>query len=73
MSSMFLDSGEIRELTNRIQHASQAKVLRAMGIEHRARPDGSIAVLRAHVEQVFGARSTDDKPRKLKREHTELA
>lgn len=25
-----------------------------MGIEHRARPDGSLAVLRTHVEQQLG-------------------
>jgi hypothetical protein len=26
-----------------------------MGIEHKTRADGSVAVLRAHVERVFGA------------------
>ncbi|MGO4379654.1 DUF4224 domain-containing protein [Pseudoduganella sp. RAF19] len=55
---MFLDSDEVRELTDRIQRAAQAKVLRSMGIEHRARPDGSLAVLRAHVEQVLGVGAT---------------
>ena len=54
MSSMFLDADEVRELTSRVQHASQAKVLRSMGIEHKIRPDGTLAVLRAHVEKVFG-------------------
>lgn len=54
MSKMFLDSDEVRELTCRIQHAAQARVLRSMGIEHRARPDGSIAVLRSHVESALG-------------------
>lgn len=52
---MFLDMDELRELTARQQHSAQAKVMRAMGIEHRARPDGSLAVLRLHVEQVLGA------------------
>ncbi|MGO4480008.1 DUF4224 domain-containing protein, partial [Massilia sp. 2TAF26] len=28
---MFLDSDEVRELTDRIQRAAQAKVLRSMG------------------------------------------
>lgn len=51
---MFLDSDEVRELTRRVQHAAQARTLRAMGIEHRPRPDGSLAVLRAHVEQQLG-------------------
>jgi hypothetical protein len=54
VSKMFLDNAELRELTCRIQHAAQAKVLRAMGIDHRARPDGTIAVLRSHVEHVLG-------------------
>jgi hypothetical protein len=54
VSKMFLDSSEVKELTCRVQHASQAKVLRSMGIEHRARPDGTIAVLRSHVEQALG-------------------
>jgi hypothetical protein len=54
VSKMFLDSDEVRELTARMQHVAQAKALRAMGIEHRARPDGTLAVLRAHVEQVLG-------------------
>jgi hypothetical protein len=51
---MFLDSDEVRELTNRIQHSAQANALRSMGIEHKARPDGSLAVLRTHVEQCLG-------------------
>jgi hypothetical protein len=51
---MFLSDDEISSMTSRVQHAAQAKVLRSMGIEHRTRPDGSLAVLRAHVEQAFG-------------------
>ena len=53
MTKMFLDASELRELTQRSQHASQVKVLRSMGIEHRPRPDGSVAVLRSHVEHVL--------------------
>lgn len=53
---MFLDSDEIRQLTKRIQRAAQAKVLSAMGIQHKRRPDGSVAVLRALVEKEFGLR-----------------
>ncbi|NIA57254.1 hypothetical protein HAV22_26890 [Massilia sp. TW-1] len=26
-----------------------------VGIEHRVRPDGTVAVMRAHAEKVFGA------------------
>lgn len=50
---MFLDTDEVRELTDKSRYTSQVKVLRAMGIEHRTRPDGSIAVLRSHVEQIM--------------------
>lgn len=64
--SMFLDSDEIRELTNRIQHSAQARTLRSMGIEHRQRPDGSLAVLRSHVEEVIGGRGEGKKIKEFK-------
>ena len=54
---MFLTREEIRGLTTRIQYSAQVKILRAMGIEHRVRPDGSVAVLRMHVEQLLGGES----------------
>lgn len=52
---MFLTRDEIVALTARIHHSAQRKVLSMMGIEHRTRPDGSIVVLRTHVEQILGA------------------
>lgn len=59
MPQLFLTPQEIDELTDRHgKHrrvATQRAALRAMGIEHRVRPDGSIAVLRAHVENLLGA------------------
>lgn len=55
VSDMFLSPEELQELTGRVQRAAQVKVLRGMGIEHRQRPDGSVAVMRAHIEKVFGA------------------
>lgn len=51
---MFLTPDEVRELTGRLRRDAQAAALRHMGIEHKVRPDGSIAVLRAHVEREFG-------------------
>jgi len=54
MDGMFLDDDELRSMTKRVQRAAQVKVLCGMGIEHRQRPDGTLAVLRAHVEKVFG-------------------
>ena len=52
--AMFLDRDELAQLTSRRRRNAQVHMLRAMGIEHRVRPDGSVAVLRAHVEQTFG-------------------
>lgn len=51
---MFLDKKQLVELTSRHRRDCQVKMLRGMGIEHRVRADGSIAVLTAHVEQKFG-------------------
>lgn len=66
MSGTFLEPKEVRELTGRVHYASQAKVLRSMGIEHRARPDGSLALLRSHVEDVMGGGQS--KPKKTEPE-----
>jgi len=39
---MILTESEIVAITNRKRHKAQAKVLTALGIPHRARPDGSL-------------------------------
>lgn len=51
---MILTDEELKDLTGRQRKDAQVRVLRFMGIEHRIRPNGSIAVLKAHVEQVLG-------------------
>lgn len=51
---MILSEAEIRELTGKVQSNAQARALGLMGIEHRQRPDGSVVVLRAHLEKVLG-------------------
>ncbi|VVE71517.1 hypothetical protein PAN31117_04081 [Pandoraea anapnoica] len=51
---IFLTQSEIREMTGRVRHKSQTLVLSALGIEHKVRPDGSLLVLRSHVEQALG-------------------
>jgi hypothetical protein len=51
---MILTPAELAELTQRTRKDAQVRVLRFMGIEHRVRPDGSVAVSRAHVEAVLG-------------------
>ncbi|HEY4074989.1 MAG TPA: DUF4224 domain-containing protein [Herbaspirillum sp.] len=44
---MFLTADQIKELTKRVHHSAQSRVLASMGIEHKPRPDGSVVVLRA--------------------------
>lgn len=50
---MILTQEQLSELTGRRRHDAQAKVLRHMGIEFRQRPDGSLAVARAHVDAML--------------------
>lgn len=50
---MILDETQLFELTKKKRSSAQATVLCAMGIEHRVRPDGSVAVSEAHVERVL--------------------
>lgn len=61
---MFLTAEELREMTKRTQYRAQIRVLRALGIAHKVRPDGSVAVLRAHVEKEFGAGVSSSSPKK---------
>jgi len=51
---MFLTISELRELTGKTQRNAQAVVLRSMGIQHKLRPDGTVAVLRSYIEQALG-------------------
>lgn len=53
MPTLFLDTEEVQALTKRSVRPAQVRVLKAMGIEHRVRPDGSVAILRAHITKVF--------------------
>lgn len=52
---MFLTPTELADLTGKVRSSAQVRALRAMGVEHRVRPDGTVAVLRAHVESLLGA------------------
>lgn len=55
----FLTDSEIKDLTRRTRRDAQVRVLRFMGIAHRLRPDGTVAVLRGHVEMEMGGTSRD--------------
>ena len=57
---MFLTPEEIVALTRRKRRPAQVIALRYMGIEHRVRPDGSVAVLRSHVERLLGGEVVPD-------------
>lgn len=54
---MLLSGAELHELTGKKLPAAQARALNFMGIEYRRRPDGSLAVLRAHVDALLGGTS----------------
>ncbi|TDY23944.1 uncharacterized protein DUF4224 [Paraburkholderia sp. BL6665CI2N2] len=55
--AMFLTRDELVDLTGKQRGRSQAEVLRAIGVEHKIRPDGRVLVLRRHVEELFGVKS----------------
>lgn len=54
MTGMFLTPREVAELVGCRRRDAQARALRGMGIEHKVRPDGTVVVLRSHVEKVLG-------------------
>ena len=47
--TLVLSPDELIELTGKQRRSAQAKVLTALAIPFRVRPDGSLLVLRAHV------------------------
>lgn len=51
-----LTDAEIRDVTRKKRPSAQVRVLRAMGIAYRIRPDGSVLVLR---ESLLGESSDD--------------
>jgi hypothetical protein len=50
---MFLEAQEVERLTGKRRRGAQVRALRAMGIEHKVRPDGVVIVLREHVKKVL--------------------
>ena len=51
---MFLTGEEIRAASGRAQRQAQQKALTAMGIIFKVRADGSLLVLRSHIEAQLG-------------------
>jgi hypothetical protein len=60
--SLCLTQEEIEEITQKKRYSAQQRVLRAMGLESKARPDGSVFVDRTHYEE--WARGTSHRERK---------
>jgi hypothetical protein len=48
---MTLTDSEIAEITQRQRRQAQSRVLKALGIRHQVRPDGSILVFRHAVDK----------------------
>lgn len=63
--SLTLSTADVADLTGKVKAKAQARELTHMGIPYRVRRDGSVAVLRIHVETVEGARSVprESRPR----------
>lgn len=66
----YLSPDEIRSLTGKTWRASQIHELKYMGILHRVRSDGSIAVMRKHIEDSL-RRSPDENHQKSSRRKTQ--
>jgi hypothetical protein len=64
-SALFLSADEVIELTKRQRHAAQRRALIGLGITFRVRRDGSLAVLRAHVEEMFGVQGRHSTPKEI--------
>lgn len=67
-TNIVLTKDEIEALTGRHRKDAQVKALRYMGIEHRVRPDGTVAVLKAHIDQILGATSPSPRQRNIRSE-----
>jgi Domain of unknown function (DUF4224) len=64
--ALTLTGAELVNLTHKQRPTAQVRSLRFMGIEHRLRPDGSVAVDRSHYESVMGGKSTMKPQRPVK-------
>jgi hypothetical protein len=59
-----LSEDELRALTKKVRPSAQSRVLEALGIRYKPRPDGSLLVYRIHAEPqgVAGARLLSPEP-----------
>lgn len=61
--TIVLSPEEIADLTDRVKFAAQARQLAHMRIPFTPRNDGSLAVLRIHVETLTAVARRDEAPR----------
>ena len=54
MNTIHLKTEELREITGKVKPSAQVRVLRALGLTVKIRPDGRPLVSRAHFEAVMG-------------------
>lgn len=59
---MFLTEQQLIELTGKKYAAAQARQLVFMGIQYKKRGDGSIAVLKAHIDKMFDGVYSENQP-----------
>jgi hypothetical protein len=64
---LLLTKPEIAELTGKKRCDAQILELQFMGIEHKQRADGSIVVLRAHLDRVLGGAVSKTEPVRKKK------
>lgn len=64
---MFLTQSQLIELTGFKRSGAQLRALRYLGLEHRQRADGSLVVLKSHVEQALGLLTADKTLKKPKK------
>ncbi len=63
---MFLNDKELSDLTKRKRAKAQQRQLNAMGIQYKVRADGTLVVLHAHVERIFGGDAQNPRPRRAR-------
>ena len=57
MTTTFLEAAEVAELTGYQRRSGQVRALSFMGIDHKIRPDGTVAILRTAMEACFSMRT----------------
>lgn len=58
---MFMTEQDLKQLTHRSYAKAQQAVLDSWGVLYKVRPDGSLCVLRSHIEQVLGGEPVEKK------------